>query len=125
MTEVLPAPIIRLASSADIVSLISSTQSFTHDATKGTQIHATPAITGSQVNKDLKSKTVRLIATGYAPFGKPLGEEQVVEPVVAVVGEDKVLKLFQADTGKVFYERYVPDNVNGYNLDLIYVYVGL
>lgn len=35
MTEVLPAPIIRLASSAHIVSLISSTQTFTYDATKG------------------------------------------------------------------------------------------
>lgn len=101
----IPAPIVRLSSSEDIISFISSTQTVSHDAVSGKPLYVSPAVTGPQVEKDLKSKLVKLVATGYAPYGKPLGGEQSVEPVVAVITEDKIVRLIQAETGKVFYER--------------------
>jgi hypothetical protein len=105
----IPAPIVRLSSSEDIISFISSTQTVSHDAVSGKPLYVSPAVTGPQVEKDLKSKLVKLVATGYAPYGKPLGGEQSVEPVVAVITEDKIVRLIQAETGKVFYERWVVD----------------
>lgn len=101
----IPAPIVRLSSSEDIISFISSTQTVSHDAVSGKPLYVSPAVTGPHVEKDLKSKLVKLVATGYAPYGKPLGGEQSVEPVVAVITEDKIVRLIQAETGKVFYER--------------------
>ena len=101
----IPAPIVRLSASEDIISFIASTQTLTHDAVSGKPLYASPAATGPQVEKDLKNKVIKLVATGYVPYGKPLGGEQSVEPVVAIITEDKIVKLIQAETGKVFYER--------------------
>jgi hypothetical protein len=135
----IPAPVLRLASSPDIITYIASTQTVTHDAIIGRALHASsgsapvpveepPAIDikpdepqtkkskskskakskskpTTETLSDLKSKSIRLVATGYVPFGKPLGGEQSVEPVVAVITEDKWVRLIQAETGKVFYER--------------------
>ena len=132
----IPAPVLRLASSPDIVTFIASTQTITQDAVTGRSLHVSsgsaavsvpveePATSSTQAEgkkskskskakgktddkekQDLKSKAIRLVATGYVPFGKPLGGEQSVEPVVAVITEDKLVRLIQAETGKVFYER--------------------
>lgn len=101
----IPAPITRLSASEDVISFIASTQTLSHDAVSGKPLYASPAITGPVVEKDLKIKVVKLVATGYAPYGKPLGGEQSVEPVVAIITEDKLVRLIQAETGKVYYER--------------------
>lgn len=101
-----PAPLAKLSSSADIVAWIAATQAGSQDAASGTRLETMESAKDPRALKDVKSKVIRLVSTGYAPYGKPLGGEQSVEPVVATVSEDKVLKLFQADTGKVFYERY-------------------
>ena len=146
----IPAPVLQLASSPDIVAFIASTQTITQDAVTGRSLHASsgsvavpveePATSSTQIEgkkskskskakaktddkdkEDLKSKSIRLVATGYVPFGKPLGGEQSVEPVVAVITEDKLVRLIQAETGKVFYERSV---VTSFYADVIRRYQG-
>jgi hypothetical protein len=107
-------PVLKLAASEDVLALTSGTQTLVFDISTGKKL----ASSSSPVSDDrilanaaqLKAKSVRLVATGYAPLKS--GEEVVdgevdVQPVVAFVTEDKILRLVQADTGDVFYQRLV------------------
>lgn len=106
-------PVLKLAASEDVLALTSGTQTLVFDISTGKKL----ASSSSPVSDDkilsnaaqLKAKSVRLVATGYAPLkageGALDGMEVDVQPVVAFVTEDKILRLVQADTGDVFYQR--------------------
>lgn len=101
-------PVLKLAASDDILALTSGTQALVFDISTGKKLASSSAPAEDKLKENaaqLKAKSVRLVVTGYVPSkdGRP-GD---VEPVVASVTEHKVLRLVQADTGHVFYERYV------------------
>ncbi|KAJ9103770.1 hypothetical protein QFC21_002232 [Naganishia friedmannii] len=116
-------PILKLAASNDILTLTSGTRSLVFDIKSGKQLASSsslpPAAADEQTTSfdgaQVKAKSCKLVATGYAPLRaavavrqeeeKGEGEEGDVQPVVASITEDKVLRVVQGDTGVVFYER--------------------
>jgi hypothetical protein len=105
-------PVLKLAASEDVLALTSGTQTLVFDISTGKKLASSSSpVSDKKILSNaaqLKAKSVRLVATGYAPLKS--GEEAVdgtvdVQPVVAFVTEDKILRLVQADTGDVFYQR--------------------
>lgn len=107
----IPCPVLKLAASDDILTLTSGTQTLVFDVTSGKKLPSSSSLPDEKILSNaaqLKVKSSRLVATGYAPVkGEGEAEDGVVDvqPVVASATEDKVLRLVQADTGVVFYER--------------------
>jgi hypothetical protein len=122
-TATVPCPVLKIAASDDILTLTSGTQTLVFDITSGKQLPSSSSssslpstITDKKHTANaaqVKAKSCKLVATGYAPLVvasssvKEGGNQETtdVQPVVASVTEDKVLRLVQADTGAVFYER--------------------
>ncbi|KAI5453713.1 tRNA (guanine-N(7)-)-methyltransferase non-catalytic subunit trm82 [Naganishia albida] len=107
----IPCPVSKLAASDDILALTSGTQTLVFDIASGKRLPASSPLPDEKILSNaaqLKVKSSRLVATGYAPV-KLEGETEDgvvdVQPVVASATEDKILRLVQADTGVVFYER--------------------
>lgn len=119
-TSAVPCPVLKLAASNDILTLASGTQTLIFDIVSGKQLPSSTPAADEKVTSNgaqLKAKSCKLVATGYAPLqagGNSAQQEKVegtidVQPVVASITEDKVLRLVQADTGVVFYERCVQE----------------
>jgi hypothetical protein len=121
-TATVPCPVLKIAASDDILTLTSGTQTLVFDITSGKQLPSSSSSSLPSTITDkkhtanaaqVKAKSCKLVATGYAPLVvasssvKEGGNQETtdVQPVVASVTEDKVLRLVQADTGAVFYER--------------------
>lgn len=110
-SQSIACPVLKLAASDDILALTSGTQTLVFDITTGKKLASSSAIPDEKITSNaaqLKAKSVRLVATGYAPVkadAEAVDDVVDVQPVVAFVTEDKILRLVQADTGDVFYER--------------------
>ncbi|KAJ9120053.1 hypothetical protein QFC22_002950 [Naganishia vaughanmartiniae] len=107
-TRTVPCPILKLAASLDILTLANGTQSLVFDVTTGKQLPSSSPAADEKITSDgaaVKARACKLVATGYAPVEGEGKEKGDVQPVVASITEDKVLRLVQADTGAVFYER--------------------
>lgn len=107
----IPCPVLKLAASDDILTLTSGTQTLVFDAVSGKKLPSSSPLPDDKITSNaaqLKAKSSRLVATGYAPVkaeGEAVDGVVDVQPVVASASEDKTLRLVQADTGVVFYER--------------------